>query len=187
MTQSYDKSLGDNLAHVRSNWGWFVVLGAAVMFFGLIALSDLLVATFASIFVVGVMMIASGISHVLLSFRVRTWSHFLIWIPGGILDMIAGALVLADPILASTFFTPLFTFVQIASGAARIWLGLAARPGDGWGWLVASGIVTFLTGVVIAEGWPIQSLWVVGMILAVNLLLQGWGYITLGLALRARI
>lgn len=159
----------------------------ALLFFGLIAIGDLLVVAFASIFIIGVLMIAGGIAHILLSFRGRMWSNFLIWMLGGILDMIAGALVLADPILASTFFTLFFTFVLIASGAARIWLGLAARPGDGWGRLVASGIVTFLTGVAIAAGWPINSLWVVGMILAVNLLLQGWGYITLGLALRARI
>ena len=60
------------------------------------------------------------------------------------------------------------------------------RPAKSWGWIVAAGIVTILAGLVIATGWPVNSLWVIGLFLGIDLLFQGWSYIAIGLALRAR-
>jgi uncharacterized membrane protein HdeD (DUF308 family) len=34
-------------------------------------------------------------------------------------------------------------------------------------------------------GWPVNSLWVLGLILAVDLILQGWAWIAFGLGLGA--
>jgi uncharacterized membrane protein HdeD (DUF308 family) len=50
--------------------------------------------------------------------------------------------------------------------------------------MVLSGLVTLLAGVIIALGWPINSLWVLGMFLAIDLVFQGWATIALGLALK---
>lgn len=181
---SLDKSLGGVLKRVRNSWGWFVAAGIALVLFGVYALGNLFAATIASIFVVGVMMVAGGIAHIVLSFRARTWRHFLIWLLGGVLYLVAGGFVLADPILASTALTLVFAISVMAAGLVRIWFGFAARPQSGWGWLIAAGVITFATGVVILSGWPISSLWVIGTVLAVDLLFQGWGHIAFGLGLR---
>ena len=45
-------------------------------------------------------------------------------------------------------------------------------------------MITALCGLVIAIGWPVNSLWVLGMFLAIDLIFQGWTCIALGLALR---
>ena len=181
-----DKSLGSVLGRVRSNWGWFVAAGAILVALGIYVLGNLFAATVASIFIVGILMIAGGITHIVLSFRGRTWRHFLIWLLGGVLYAIAGAFVISDPILASALLTLMFAFVLMASGAVRIWLGWAARPESGWGWLVAAGLVTLAAGIFVVASWPISALWAIGVVLAVDLLFQGLGYISFGLALRAR-
>lgn len=66
----------------------------------------------------------------------------------------------------------------------RLWLGFDMRPGAGWGWVVASGVITLLAGLVFAIGWPANSAWLIGMMLAVELIIEGWGFIMLGLAIR---
>jgi len=38
--------------------------------------------------------------------------------------------------------------------------------------------------VVIALGWPVNSLWILGLFLACDLLLQGWSMLAFGLAVR---
>jgi uncharacterized membrane protein HdeD (DUF308 family) len=58
------------------------------------------------------------------------------------------------------------------------------RPVKGWGWVLVSGIITALAGVVIALGWPVNSLWILGLFLACDLLLQGWSMLAFGLAVR---
>jgi uncharacterized membrane protein HdeD (DUF308 family) len=88
--------------------------------------------------------------------------------------------------VASTFLTLLLAFSLIFAGALRVSVGFGARPEKGWGWIVAAGVLTLLAGVVIAIGWPVNSVWVLGLFLAVDLMFQGWSYIAFGLALRAR-
>jgi uncharacterized membrane protein HdeD (DUF308 family) len=58
------------------------------------------------------------------------------------------------------------------------------RPHQGWGWLLAAGIITILLGLMIAMGWPVNSLWVLGLFLAIDLVFQGWSFIAIGLALK---
>lgn len=37
------------------------------------------------------------------------------------------------------------------------------KPVKGWRWIVASGVITALAGFVIALGWPVNSLWILGL------------------------
>ena len=43
---------------------------------------------------------------------------------------------------------------------------------------------TALAGIVFLIGWPVNSLWLLGLFLAFDLAMQGWSLIFFGLALR---
>jgi uncharacterized membrane protein HdeD (DUF308 family) len=67
----------------------------------------------------------------------------------------------------------------------RIWVGIEHRADEkNWGWIVAAGVITALTGLIIAIGWPVNSLFVLGIFLAFDLIFQGATVLMLGLALR---
>ena len=89
-----------------------------------------------------------------------------------------------NPLLASAVLTFLLAVALIASGLLRIWVGFNHRPQDGWGWIVAAGVISALAGLVIAMHWPVNSVWVLGLFLAVDLIFQGWSFVALGLALK---
>nr|WP_052194966.1 DUF308 domain-containing protein [Aureimonas altamirensis] len=170
----------------RSSWGWLVALGVLLLFLGLAALAHLALATVASLFLIGALMVAGGLAHIVVSFGSRTGGRGLLWFAAGILYILAGLAVFTNPVLASTVLTLLIAVLLTASGAVRIWFGVSARPEHGWGWLVAGGLVTLLLGLVIALGWPVNSLWVIGAFLAADLMVQGGACLALGLYLRAR-
>ncbi len=44
----------------------------------------------------------------------------------------------------------------------------------GAGWIMFAGAITALAGLTIAAGWPVNSLWILGLFLAIDLLMQGW-------------
>jgi uncharacterized membrane protein HdeD (DUF308 family) len=67
----------------------------------------------------------------------------------------------------------------------RIWSSFQLRPHSGWGWIAASGFVTLLAGIVFVLGWPINTLWLLGMMLAIDLIFQGVSTIALGFALKS--
>ncbi|NKX15752.1 hypothetical protein HGG75_04665 [Ochrobactrum pseudogrignonense] len=63
----------------------------------------------------------------------------------------------------------------------RIVTGFALRPAQGWGWLVLAGIIAFVAGAIVIAGWPVNSLWLIGALLAFDLLFNGLAMIILPL------
>ena len=92
----------------------------------------------------------------------------------------------ANPLLASTILTLLFSLSIITAGAMRIVTGFALRPAQGWGWLVLAGIIAFVAGAIVIAGWPVNSLWLIGALLAFDLLFNGLAMIIFAFALRRR-
>lgn len=174
-----------NLAEMRSKWGWFVALGVLVLALGIIAAGNLLVATVVSVFFVGSLMIVAGVIEIIHAFGVKSWGSFFWWLLGGVLYVIAGWLAFVNPVLTSAILTLLLAASLVASGLMRIWMGIKGKSAlASWGWIVAAGVVTVLAGLVIAAGWPVNSLIILGIFLAVDLMFQGITYIAFGLGLR---
>ncbi len=174
--------IGD--ATVRSKWGWFVLLGIVVLAVGIIAAGNLLVATAASVLFVGAMMIVAGFVEIIHAFGVKTWGKFILWLLSGLLYVVAGYLAFSNPLLATAVLTLFLAISLIASGLVRIWIGITSKNLEGWGWVVAAGVVTTLAGLIIFSGWPVNSLWILGLFLAIDLIFQGITYIGFGFALR---
>lgn len=163
---------------------WFIILGVIVLIAGFIAAANLFLATFISILFVGAMMIAGGILEIIHSFGVKSWGSFFLWFLTGVLYTVAGVLTFYNPLLATAVITLLIAWSLIAAGVFRIWIGIRQRNSSGWGWMIAAGVLTLIVGVIILLRWPINSLWVLGMFLAIDLMFQGLSYITYGLGLK---
>src|SRR3974390_2345038 len=71
--------------------GWIVALGVIYLITGFIALGSVLMATVASVFVVGVMMLIAGVAEVINAFQIKTWGKFLFWLLLGVDLVFAGA------------------------------------------------------------------------------------------------
>jgi uncharacterized membrane protein HdeD (DUF308 family) len=57
------------------------------------------------------------------------------------------------------------------------------REGTPWIWVVVSGVITLLPGLII-EHWPVSSLYILGLSLGIDLVFARAGWIGLGLGLR---
>ncbi len=171
-------------AEISAKWGWFVALGVALLILGGVAFGNLVLATVVSVYYVGVMMLIAGIIELIHAFGVKTWGGFFFWLLSGLLYTAAGVVAFVNPLLAAGVMTFLLAATLIGAGAFRIWLGFHAKPAAGWGWIVAGGVVTLLLGLIIAAQWPVNSLFILGMFLAIDLIFQGWTYIAFGLGVK---
>lgn len=185
LTPDLSGTLKEHIGELRSKWGWFVALGILMLVVGGIALGNLLIATVASVYLVGIMMLIAGGAEIAHAFGVKTWGGFFLWLLGGLLYAIGGIIAFSNPLLAAGVLTLLLAASLIASGVARGWIGYKHWSHNGSGWIIAAAIITVLCGIVIAIGWPTNSLWVLGMFLAIDMIFQGWTSIALGLALKS--
>lgn len=177
------KGLGA-IAELRDKWGWFVALGIVMLIAGVLAMLNLFLATVVSVFYVGALMLVGGIFQIVHAFSVKGWGRLAWWLISGLVYAAAGIIAFANPLLASTVLTLLLAAALLAAGIMRIWVGFENRERANWGWIVAAGVVTALAGIVIAIGWPVNSLFILGMFLAIDLIFQGATITAFGLALR---
>src|ERR1700751_4853544 len=66
-------SRSSELEPLRATSGWIVALGVIYLITGIIALGSVVMATVASVFVVGIMMLIAGIAEVINAFQVKSW------------------------------------------------------------------------------------------------------------------
>jgi uncharacterized membrane protein HdeD (DUF308 family) len=177
---------GSELAPLRAKSGWIVALGLVYLIAGFIALGSVAMATVASVFVVGIMMLLAGVAEIINAFQVKTWGKFLLWLLLGVLYVVAGFAAFENPLLAAAVLTLVLGVALVASGIMRIILAFGMKEGMPWMWIVLSGVITLLLGGVVLAHWPVSSLYVLGIFLGVDLVFAGAGWIGLGLGLRRR-
>ena len=176
--------LAEGMRHLRKGSGWIIFFGIVALLAGIVALSSVVMATASAVFIVGVMMILGGVAEIIASFGARGWGRFLFWLLLGILYIFAGVICLQNPFQAATLLTLMLGAALIGTGLLRIFLATQMRQGTPWGWVVASGILSFLLGLMIVAHWPYSSFYVLGIFLGIDLIFIGSTWLAVGLALR---
>jgi uncharacterized membrane protein HdeD (DUF308 family) len=176
-------SSGHELAHLRSSWCWFVALGVLLVTCGLTALVYPGVSSLAAVAVLGIVLIIGGIATIIGSFWAGKWSGLLVQLLVGILYVVAGMAVTERPLVTIALITFFLAVSFIVLGVFRTIGALIIRFPQ-WGWALLNGMVTFICGMVIFRSLPFEALWVVGVLVGVELLLNGWTWIMLGRQLR---
>jgi uncharacterized membrane protein HdeD (DUF308 family) len=173
-----------DVAPLRAKWGWVVALGVIYLIAGFIALGSVVMATVASVLVVGVMMIIAGIAEVTSAFRLKSWGRFLLWSLLGLLYIVAGFVTFENPLLAAALLTLMLGALLVASGIVRIILAFSMKQETPWLLVLLSAVITLLLGLLILAHWPVSGLYIIGLFLGIDLMMAGVGWIGLGLGLR---
>jgi len=175
---------GSDTAPLRAKSGWIIALGVIYLLAGIVALGSVVMATVVSVLVVGVMMIVAGIAEVYSAFQIKSWGRFLLWALLGVLYIVAGFVTFENPLLAAAVLTLILGAALVASGVMRIILAFSVRRETPWLWVLLSGLITLLLGLVILAHWPLSSLYVLGVFLGVDLVMAGAAWLGLGFGLR---
>ncbi len=172
------------MAPLRAKWGWIVALGVVYVIAGLFALGSMAMATAASVLIVGVAMIVAGIAEVISSFQIKSWGKFLMWALLGVLYIVAGFVTFENPLLAAVLLTLVLGASLVASGVMRIILAFSMKRESPSIWVALSGVITLLLGLLILAHWPINSVYILGLFLGIDLVMAGAAWIGIGLGFR---
>lgn len=164
------------------NWGWLLALGILMIILGAIAVGAPVVATIAVQFMLGWLLVISGIAEAIHAFMAKGWRGFLLELLSALLYVAVGVLLLVNPLEGALALTIVLAVFLIVEGIFKIIMAFRVRDHDGWGWLLASGIVSVVLGVLIWAQWPASGLWVFGLLVGIQLLFTGWALVMVALA-----
>ncbi len=164
--------------------GWY--LAAAVMFIvlGLFGIIEPGVAGLGVTLLVGWLLVLGGAGHVVAALRGGGAKHVIFQGLIALVYLIGGIYFLTHTIMALGTLTLLLAGVILAEGVLEIIAYFRMKSAEASGWLLLNGIITLLLGGMIWLGWPTSSVWAIGTLVGVNLLMTGITRLMFGLAMR---
>jgi len=169
---------------LRENAGWAIGVGIVMIIAGVLSLILPFAAGLAVTAVIGATLLAGGVVQMLLAFKAGAFGRGLMIFLLGLLAAVAGIYTLMQPVAALASLTLLLAAYFIATGVLAAIAAFQLRPSQGWGWMLANGIITILLGVMITSQWPLSGAWAAGILVGVHLLSGGAALAALGSAVR---
>ncbi|QQE10037.1 HdeD family acid-resistance protein [Planctomycetota bacterium] len=160
--------------------GWFIALGIIFLVLGTLAILLPGLGTIGATLFIGWLLIVSGILQFAHAFATQQGGHKAWQIVIGILGLIAGFLLVFEPIQGAYAVTLVLAFYFIFIGVARLSASSKLKAHQRIGWIIASGIIDILLAILIIIFWPSDALWVPGLIVGIELIFSGWSMIMLG-------
>ena len=171
---------------VRANWGWLMFMGIALTILGIVGLYMVGTLTIVSIFWFGFLVIAGGVLTLIDGFRAEGWKAKLWEILIALLYIVAGVVMVMNPAASAVWFTLFIAVFLLVSGIFRIIIGIQIRDEvQGWGWTVFGGIASIVLAFLIFAKWPVSGLWVIGLFIAIEMIMQGTSMISIAMAAKA--
>ena len=173
-------------AAVREHWKAFLFEGILLAILGLAAMIVPPLASLAVTIFVGWMFMISGIAGLVLTFWARALPGFWWSLISAALAVVAGGILLAQPVKGVYALTLVIGIYFVAEGVTTIMYALEHRRelSERWLWLLIAGIFDVLISFMIISGLPGSAEWAIGLLVGINLVFGGASLI--GMALAAR-
>ena len=159
--------------------GWFIALGVVLVILGLVALWNMVDATLVTTIIIGWVLVIAGVMNIVGAF---TSSESTGWrvLQGvlGILYIIVGFNVIADPLAGAIAITVAFGALLIADGIFRIVAAFMDRASNSV-WMILLGILNILLGLWLWTGIPVSGV-AIGLFVGIELLVAGVAWIVMG-------
>jgi len=169
---------------LNANKGWLLVLGIAYVILGWVAIGYPMAATVAIEVLLGYVLLVGGIISVVGSFFSGSWKSLILILLSGILYIIVGFFLvtnLKEGIITLTLLLAVFLLVE---GFFKIISAFQMQSAANWGWILISGIASVILAVMIWAEFPQSSAFVIGLLVGIYFLINGFSMIMFSFALR---
>lgn len=164
--------------------GKLIAIGVLLVICGMVGLIAETAFSYASISILGVVALVGGVFMAIHAFQSKGWRTFLIQSFFAALYIGLGIFIWMAPVAALEGLTIWLAALFLVTGVLRIIAAFQNSSGGNMAWTALSGVLTIVLGIMILNSWPEGALWVPGLLLAIELLLQGWALIFIGLAIK---
>jgi len=180
------QSLGSAASEPRRAGLWFIVEGALLMLLGVLAAGLPAFAGLAAGLTFGWVLVLCGILGFVGLIASRGHAHPVWSVVSAVVALVAGVLVIWSPLAGVLSLALLIALYLLADAVASIALAFdqRRRTARGWGWLVASGVISLVLAGCIVLLRPLGDAVLIGIIVAVDLIIGGVALVGLGLAVR---
>jgi uncharacterized membrane protein HdeD (DUF308 family) len=178
------QQIASDVVAAHRQWGWYLALGILLILVGIYAIYAEGLATLASVFALGIVLLIAGVAQIVGAFMARGAGHVILLLLVGFLDIIVGFALLQHPAIGALAITLLLAALFLFGGLFRfvsaLWLQF-----PNYGWVAASGVISFILGVLLWTQWPVSAFWFIGFAVGLNFIFAGIAWSSMALRLKA--
>jgi len=163
---------------------WFIAIAVLFIVLGIFAIAEPFTAGLGVTLLVGWLLVIGAVAHFISAFKGGGAKHVLLQALVGLVYLISGGYFLTHTIMGVSTLTLLLASVILVEGIFELVAYFRLRGRGGSVWLLINGLVTVLLGGLIWFHWPSSSVWAIGTLVGVNLLMTGISRLMLGMAAR---
>ncbi len=173
------------LEGIKQNAGWAIAIGLISTIAGFLALWTPLIAGLSVTVVVGLLLVATGVSQLIFAFKAGSLGKGLLTFVLGALAAVAGLYMALTPGVGLLSLTLVLAAYFSVAGISEIIGAFKMKRAKGWVWALLSGVASLLLGIMIWWQFPLSGNWAVGILTGVRMVFGGWWLIVIGSGFRA--
>jgi uncharacterized membrane protein HdeD (DUF308 family) len=173
----------EELHHLRDHWLLLFILGIGLEVVGTLSIIFSFLATIWTVTLLGTFLLAGAIIQVVNAVTCRNWRGFTVHLIGGILYGVVGMLMINHPVETAFALTLMVAATFIMVGIIRIIMA-ATDHFEGWPWVMLNGFISLFLGIYIWRLFPVDSFWLIGLFVGIEMLFAGMTWIFLAIRIR---
>ena len=160
---------------IHDHWRLFLAEGGFLILLGALAVVLPFIAGLATAVFVGWLLLIAGFGGLVATFRSRTAPGFIWSLLSGLIALVAGVLLLLNPLQGLLTLTLVLTAYFFVDGIFNIVLAVAHRRelSGRWEWMMLNRVVDIVLAAIIFGGLPGTSTWALGLLVGIDLLFGG--------------
>ena len=178
------EGLRSPLGMAKKVTGWYIAAAVLFIVLGIFGIVEPGVAGLGVTLLVGWLLLIGAVFHFIAAFKGGGAKQVIFQVLIGIVYAIGGFYFLMHTIMATATLTLLLAGIILAEGVIEVISYFRMRSEGASGWLLLNGIITLLLGGLIWFHWPSSSVWAIGTLVGVNLLMTGITRLMFGMAVR---
>jgi uncharacterized membrane protein HdeD (DUF308 family) len=159
------------------------ILAITTIVLGVMAVLTPYVAGEAMLTVIGVLITAAGFLRVIWTFASPTPGKGFSKVLLGVLTVLAGLAILANPMMASATLSILLAGYLLIDGIFEAIVAMTLESSPGKSWLAIGGLVSEALGCLMFFQYPFSGVHAIGVLLGIKLIVVGSAALALGTTL----
>jgi uncharacterized membrane protein HdeD (DUF308 family) len=167
--------------------GVSIVLSILLIICGFLAIMLPVAMSVGVLILVAWLLIIGGVVQFVHAFSCKGIGHIIWKLLVAVCYVITGIYLRIHPLLGVATLTLVLAVFLAAEGLVDIIGYISTRKSGVSSWLLFDGIITLILGVMIWRQWPSGSLWVIGTLAGLNMIMTGFTRLMLTFAVRRAV
>ena len=169
---------------VKRAAGASLAVSAILIIFGIFAITLPMASSIGVAIVIGWLVIFAGITQLIHAFQSKGIGPIVWKLLVAAFYLVAGAYLLGRPALGASGLALALGILLFAEGVADVITYFSTRKAGTSPWVLLDGLITLALGFMIWNQWPVNSLWVVGTLVGISMIMTGTTRFMMALAVR---